>query len=82
MLDIVSLGVKRQEREADHSPPSTVEVKYGVHSPIYIHEIVLNCIIKCKAKLYVYLLQLAGKFSNLAFDLRSIFENFIWFTEL
>jgi hypothetical protein len=27
--ETVSPGVKRQEREADHSPPSSVEVKKG-----------------------------------------------------
>jgi hypothetical protein len=29
VLEALSLGVKRQEREADHSPPSSVDVKNG-----------------------------------------------------
>jgi hypothetical protein len=29
----VSLGAKRQWREADHSPPPSVEVKNGVLTP-------------------------------------------------
>jgi hypothetical protein len=39
------LGVKWQCREADHSPPSSVEVKKGgatPPSPIFLHGIVLN----------------------------------------
>jgi hypothetical protein len=31
----LSLGVKRPRREADHSPPSSAEVKEGVE--LYIH---------------------------------------------
>jgi hypothetical protein len=38
-------GVKRQEREADHSSPTSVEVKKNVdlyiHSPIRLHGILL-----------------------------------------
>jgi hypothetical protein len=41
-----SLGVKRTEREADHSLPTSAEVKENVdlyiHSPICLHGIVLN----------------------------------------
>jgi len=33
--DSISLGVKRPEREADHSPPSSAEVKECVE--LYIH---------------------------------------------
>jgi hypothetical protein len=40
------LGVKRPGREADHSPPSSAEVKECVelylHSPIRIHGVVLS----------------------------------------
>jgi hypothetical protein len=42
----LSLGVKRQGREADHSPPSSAEVKECVdlylHSPIRLHGLVLS----------------------------------------
>jgi hypothetical protein len=41
-----SLGVKRPGGEADHSPPSSAEVKESVelylHSPIRLHGVVLN----------------------------------------
>jgi hypothetical protein len=43
--DALSLGEKRQEREADHSPPSTAEVKNGgaiPPLPICINGEVLN----------------------------------------
>jgi hypothetical protein len=39
-------GVKRPEREADHSPPSSVKVKECVelyiYSPIRLHGVVLS----------------------------------------
>jgi len=42
----LSLGVKRPGREADHSPPSSAEVKEQVeinlHSPIRLHGVVLS----------------------------------------
>jgi hypothetical protein len=42
----LSLGVKRRGREADHSPPSSAEVKECVelylHSPIRFHGVVLS----------------------------------------
>jgi hypothetical protein len=42
----LSLGVKLPEREADHSPPTSAEVKKNVdlyiHSPIRLHGVVLN----------------------------------------
>jgi hypothetical protein len=42
----VSLGVKRPEREADHSPPSSAEVKgclvLYLHSSIRLHGVVIN----------------------------------------
>jgi hypothetical protein len=42
----LSLGLKRPEREADHSPPSSAEVKECVelylHSPIRLHEQMLS----------------------------------------
>jgi hypothetical protein len=41
----LSLAVKRQERESDHSPPSSSEIKNGgaiPPLPIYLHGIVLN----------------------------------------
>jgi flagellar basal body-associated protein FliL len=41
-----SLGVKRPRREADHSPPSSAEVKECVelylHSPTRLHGVVLS----------------------------------------
>jgi hypothetical protein len=43
---VPSLGVKWPEREADHSPPSSAEVKECVelyfHSPISLHGVVLS----------------------------------------
>jgi hypothetical protein len=42
--EVLSLGVKRPGREADHSPPSNAEVKEWVelyfHSPIRLHGVV------------------------------------------
>jgi hypothetical protein len=41
----LSPGVKRLGREADHSPPSTAEVKkmeLYPHSPIRLHGVMLN----------------------------------------
>jgi hypothetical protein len=42
----LSLGVKRPENEANHSPPSSAEVKECVelyfHSPIRLHGVVLS----------------------------------------
>jgi hypothetical protein len=42
----LSLGIKRPRREADHSPPSSAEVKEWVepylHSPIRLHGVVLS----------------------------------------
>jgi hypothetical protein len=38
----VSPGVKRQGREADHSPPTSAEVDLYIHSPIRLHGAVLN----------------------------------------
>jgi hypothetical protein len=42
----LSLGVKRPEREADHSPPSSAEVKnawsYTTTLPIRLHGVVLS----------------------------------------
>jgi hypothetical protein len=44
--EALSLGVKRPEREADHSPPSSAAVKECVelylHSPIGLHDLVLS----------------------------------------
>jgi hypothetical protein len=53
----LSLGVKRSGRKADHSPPSSAEVKEWVelylHSIIRLHDAVL---IKARGQLYLYLL--------------------------
>jgi hypothetical protein len=42
----LSLGVKRPEREAEHSPLSSTEVKECIelylHSPIRLHGVVLS----------------------------------------
>jgi hypothetical protein len=41
----ISLGVEGPEREADHSPPSSAKVRtveLYLHSPIYLHDVVLN----------------------------------------
>jgi len=42
----LSLGVKRQEREANHSPPSSHEVKntwiYAFTPPIRLHGVVIR----------------------------------------
>jgi hypothetical protein len=46
VLGAVSLVVKRSGREADHSPPSSAEVKecleLYLHSPIRLHGVVLS----------------------------------------
>jgi hypothetical protein len=46
VLGALSLGVKRQEREADHSPPRTSEVKnawsYTSSPPIHLNGVVLS----------------------------------------
>jgi hypothetical protein len=39
---VLSPGVKQLEREADHSPSTSAEVKKYVHSPIHLHGVVLN----------------------------------------
>jgi len=43
---VLSLGVKRPEREAYYSPPSSAEVKESVqlylHTPICLHGVVLS----------------------------------------
>jgi hypothetical protein len=47
----LSLGVKRQGREADHSSPSNKEFKNGgvtLHSLISFHSMILKYIIKYK----------------------------------
>jgi hypothetical protein len=45
-IRVLSLGVKRPVREADHSPPCSAEVKECVelylHSPIRLHGVVLS----------------------------------------
>jgi hypothetical protein len=39
----ISPGVKRLEREADHSPPASAEVKkMWIHCPIRLHGVVFN----------------------------------------
>jgi hypothetical protein len=46
VLGALSLEVKRPVHEADHSPPSSAEVKESVeiyfHSPIHLHGVVLS----------------------------------------
>jgi hypothetical protein len=59
-------GVKRQGREADHSPPPCAEVKNGRDIPplpIFLHGIVLNYIIKnlCQGTLLGFVLLNWGK---------------------
>jgi hypothetical protein len=47
--------VKRREREADHSPPSSAEVKTAwryISTPVRLHSVVL---VKYKDKFFVYL---------------------------
>jgi hypothetical protein len=54
----LSPGVKRKRREADHSPPSSTEVKTdGVITPHFIclHCVMFNYIIKWRDKFYFYL---------------------------
>jgi hypothetical protein len=44
--EALSPGVKRPGREADNSPPTSAEVKKNVdlyiHSPIRLHDVLLN----------------------------------------
>jgi hypothetical protein len=53
----LSLGVKRQGREADHSPPSSAEVKDCVK--LYLHSSLIAfmvwCSVKAQEQLYLYL---------------------------
>jgi hypothetical protein len=46
VLEVLSVGVKRPGREADHSPPYSAEVKECVelylHSPIRLHGVALS----------------------------------------
>jgi hypothetical protein len=60
------LGVKRRELEADHSPPSSGDVKECVelylHSPVCLHGVVLN-----EAREQLYLLKFT---TNMAMKLR------------
>jgi hypothetical protein len=46
VLGALSLGVKRQGHEADHSPPTSAKVKkmwiYTNHSLMCLHSVVLN----------------------------------------
>jgi hypothetical protein len=57
---VLSLGIKRPRREADHSPTSSVKVKnawsYTSTLPIHLHDVVL--IWNTGATLYLYLLPL------------------------
>jgi hypothetical protein len=49
----LSSGVKRQSREADHTPPSSAEVineRAILPLSIFLHGMVLNCIMKCRHK--------------------------------
>jgi len=58
----LSLGVKWQRREADHSPPSSAEVKHAwsyLHSPNAPSWRVAQ--LKARGQLYLYLLPLAIK---------------------
>jgi hypothetical protein len=51
------LGVKRPEREADHPPPSSAQVKnawrYTSSSPQYV--LMAWCLVKAKEQFYLYL---------------------------
>jgi hypothetical protein len=38
----LSLGVKRPEGEADHSPPSSAEVENGGAIPVHLDDVLLN----------------------------------------
>jgi len=42
--------VKRPEREADHSPPSSAEVKEWVE--IYLHAFIERCLVKAEGQLF------------------------------
>jgi hypothetical protein len=53
---ILSLGVKRQGREADHSPPSSAEVKKGgaiPSLPICLHGVVLDYLSTGKTLIFI-----------------------------
>jgi hypothetical protein len=41
-----SLGIKQPGREADHSPPSSVEVKSGVIPPLLQYAFMALCLVK------------------------------------
>jgi hypothetical protein len=74
----LSLGLKRKEREAHHSPPCSAEVKECVelylHSPIRLHGVVL---VKMKAQGQLY-------FTLLYFTLLSCLptSSYLWLDEI
>jgi hypothetical protein len=52
----LSLGIKRPGREADHSPPSSAEVKEWVD--LYLHPqyaFLAWCLVKAQGQLYLYI---------------------------
>jgi len=52
----LSLGVKRLGREADHSPPSSAEVKNAwAIPPLPQYAIMAWCRVKAQRQLYLYL---------------------------
>jgi hypothetical protein len=57
-LGVLSVGVKRPGHEADHSPPSSVEVKEWVElnftSPIRLPCVMLSSLNKAHGQLYLY----------------------------
>jgi len=55
----VSLGVKRPGAEADHSPPSSAEVKKmrGAIRPFPQYALKAWCSVKAQRQLYLYILQ-------------------------
>jgi hypothetical protein len=52
----LSLGLKRPGREADHSPPSSSEVKNtGSYTPLPQYVFMACCSVKAQGRLYFYL---------------------------
>jgi hypothetical protein len=53
----LSLVVKRLEREADHSPPSSAEVRMrGAIRPFHPYAVMAWCSVKAQGQLHLYLL--------------------------
>jgi hypothetical protein len=75
----ISQGVKRPGRQADHSPPSSAEVKNGGAIPPLppcLHGIVLNYLTTGTTLFSIYVLVFLVVFSLLAFPPKTYMHSF------